>query len=99
MIAKNHNKFTLAWILSAIFIVHISVIFNDFHADDFEILIIMDNGFDLQAFKSMENPQIFRPFTNLVLYLAGISISYILFDFKTGMPIVKEKFDGNKLIE
>lgn len=72
MIAKNHNKFTLSWILIAILIAHIMVVFNDFHTDDYEILIIMDDGFDLQAFKSMENPKIFRPFTNLVLYIRSL---------------------------
>lgn len=59
----------LLWILFVVFVVHFSAIFNDFHTDDFLILLLMERGFDYQTFRSMENPENFRPLANIAVFL------------------------------
>ena len=72
MIKKNQIDSSLLWILLIVFLIHIPVVFNDFHTDDFPVLMMLDKGFDLQTFLSMENPHNFRPVINLVLYLRHV---------------------------
>lgn len=71
----NYEKrFDPAIILILLFILlaHIQLLFNDFHTDDFQILMIMEDGFDRQEFFFMENLSNFRPFTNLVIYVRSL---------------------------
>jgi len=49
--------------------VHVQSLFNDFHTDDWQILMIMERGFAWRSFLSMENLANFRPFANMVIIL------------------------------
>ncbi|MCP4582526.1 MAG: hypothetical protein GY839_13035 [candidate division Zixibacteria bacterium] len=75
MLKNNKIDIALILILLTVSIVHIPVILNDFHTDDYMVLEILDDGFDRSAFLSMENPVNFRPLTNIVIFLR-----YVIFD-------------------
>jgi hypothetical protein len=70
----------LIGILFIVFIIHLPLIFNDFHTDDFMVLEITRSGLSSAALKSMENPANFRPLVNLIVY-----IRYWLLDSIAGL--------------
>ncbi len=60
---------SLCLILFAVLLVHLPVVLNDFHTDDFQVLMVMDEGFSPRGVASMDNSNYFRPVSNLVIYL------------------------------
>jgi len=69
MFKKIHIENSLIWILLIVFLIHAAVVFNDFHTDDYRVLIIMETGFSLQGLESMDNLYNFRPVSNLAIYI------------------------------
>lgn len=66
------SNLSISLILLAILLTHIMLVYNDFHTDDWQILMLMEDGFDWLDFISMENLSNFRPFTNIVLFLRSL---------------------------
>jgi hypothetical protein len=56
-------------VLLIVFAVHLPLILNDFHTDDFMVLEIIRKGISSDGLIWMENPANFRPLVNLVLYI------------------------------
>ncbi len=71
---KTQKKYdhTIILILLGVAITHIMLLFNDFHTDDWQILILLRDGFSRLDFISMENLSNFRPVTNIVILLRTI---------------------------
>jgi hypothetical protein len=80
MIAKIKVNSKLLGVLLIVLAVHLPLIFNNFHTDDFQVLEIVQKGFDCAGLKSMENPSNFRPLANFIIYLR-----YWLFDNAAGL--------------
>jgi 4-amino-4-deoxy-L-arabinose transferase-like glycosyltransferase len=80
-----NNKYFLAnykliGVLLIIFAVHLPLILNDFHTDDFMVLEIVRKGISSDGLTWMENPANFRPLVNLVIY-----VRYWFFDEVAGL--------------
>lgn len=63
-----------------ILVIHLPLVLNDFHTDDFMVLEIVRSGISSAGLKWMENPANFRPLVNLVLY-----IRYWVFGDRAGL--------------
>jgi hypothetical protein len=63
------NNYKLMGVLLIVFAVHLPLILNDFHTDDFMVLEIIRKGISSDGLIWMENPANFRPLVNLVLYI------------------------------
>lgn len=71
----NSQKSSAPGIIAVLLIilgVHIQLSFNDFHTDDWQILMIMERGLDWRSFLSMENLANFRPFANAIITLRSL---------------------------
>jgi len=75
MFKNDKPDIALILILLTVLIVHVPVVLNDFHTDDFMVLKILDDGFDWTALLSMENPANFRPLTNIILFLRYVILN------------------------
>lgn len=70
LINKNiHMDYKLIGAIQIIFAIHLPLILNDFHTDDFMVLEIVRKGISSDGLTWMENPANFRPLTNLVIYM------------------------------
>lgn len=67
-------------VLLIVFAIHLPLILNDFHTDDFMVLEIIRKGIGSDGILWMENPANFRPLVNLVIY-----IRYWFFDGVAGL--------------
>ena len=79
------NKYFLAnykliGVLLIVIAIHLPLIFNDFHTDDFMVLEIIQKGISSGILMWMENPANFRPLVNLVIY-----VRYWFFDEIAGL--------------
>lgn len=90
----NSEKTSSSGIIIVLFITlaaHLQLLFNDFHTDDWEILIVMRDGFNWRAFLSMEKLANFRPFVNIIIYLRSLffdNIAALWYALNIGLHLV-----------
>lgn len=63
------RNYRLIGVLLIVFVIHLPLVLNGFHTDDFMVLEIIKNGLSSSAIKWMENPANFRPLVNLIIYV------------------------------